>query len=157
MTKPDIAEMKKEDFVAADKKGGPAFLRKFEPDEKKEFRMTVKGEVFEGHYKNKERLLSVTEKESYKFVCGFFDGLYYVKNTDYGYIGMTEIKDERGAQYDAVENNLQGYEFDGQGFGTVKAMLAACHEWLEAREFDRSQRERQSRIASKQKRGVDRL
>ena len=157
MAKPDLNESN--DFVPEPNKDGgvPKFLADLKHDEKVEFRMDLKGKITEGHYKNKERL-KATLKDSFKFIIGYFDGLYYMKNLDYGYTKITAITDERGNQYDTVESAAMGYDFDGKGFGAITAALLAGLEWLEMREHEHMMKDRKTKADSTRKLSpVDRL
>lgn len=135
----------------------PKFLADLKNEGKADFRMNLSGKVTEGHYKNKERL-KTTLADSFKFIMGYFDGLYYMKNLDYGYIKITAVKDERGNQYDSVESQAMGYDFDGKGFGTIAAALNAGLDWLQMREHEHLMKDRKTKADSTRKLSpVDRL
>jgi hypothetical protein len=101
-----------------------------------DFRLNFDGEVVEGHWINRRKAQPTSD--GYKFKMKTDRGLYFIQNTDYGWIQSEALKDQHGNVYDFVTQNKQGFDFGKEPYGTVDAALKDAVAWLNAKEKERN-------------------
>lgn len=123
---------------------------------KVEFRLTPDGEVIEGFWKNKGKLIPTGA--GFKFTLRRVKGIpfikpngqqefkedsrgeerYLIKNHDYGWQKATPVQDESGEVYDTVISNAQGFDFENFPYQNPESAIEAAKSWLSERERQRS-------------------
>ena len=101
-----------------------------------ECRITPEGQLTEGHWKNRGKL--IPSGDGYKFTIERDErGFVFLKNLDYGWQKQNELKDERGKTYDVVEVNAQGHDFNNEPFASIDDAYEFAVKWLNDKEDNR--------------------
>ena len=103
------------------------------------FRLSLDGDVTEGHYIN--RRVHEPTGAGQKFVITKDRGFVFIENTDWGWSEQVAVEDDSGKAFDYVERNHVGYAFDNKPFGTVEAAIKAGVDWLREKEKERVKNE----------------
>lgn len=99
------------------------------------------GTITAGWWKDQKNLLPTADStKNYKFSLTKEQDsrsrqVYYtIRNVDYGYTGLQEIKDDDNNVYDVREVPKQGFDFDKARFYRAADAIQAGYDWLKDRE-----------------------
>lgn len=108
-------------------------LKKLRSGESLDFRVTEEGASVLKHWANKMK--NEPSGDGFKFTATQKEGMYWIKNTDFGWFKTVKYTDHRGTVYDEARTNVVGHVFE-HPVSSADDVVRIAAEWIQAREAE---------------------